>query len=91
MNESAFLTSSRHGVAVRGNGSPITTEDAMHAPDMETGRLLYDDGSTVACRPTAQKTQPGHRVAGLIVSGLDTRWHIRHYFLSVLVNTRTRS
>ena len=63
MNETAFLTSLRHGAAVKGNWSPISTEDAMHAPAKETGRLLCDDGSAVPCRPAAEKTQRGCRVA----------------------------
>ena len=50
MLEIAFLTSSRHGAAVKGDWSPIPTEDAMHAPDMETHRLVYDDGSSRSCR-----------------------------------------
>ena len=49
MNETAFLTSSRHGAAVKGNWPPIPTEDAMHVPAMETSRLLCDDGSAVPC------------------------------------------
>ena len=49
----------------------------MHAPDMETGRLLYDDGSAVPCGPTAEKTQRGWRIAGLAAGRLDARLHIR--------------
>ena len=77
MNETAFLTSSRHGAAVKGNWSPISTEDAMRAPAMETGRLLCDDGSAVPCRPAAEKTQRGCRVAGLAAGRLDARLHKR--------------
>ena len=44
---------------------------------METGRLLYDDGTVVPCGPTAEKTQRGWRVAGLAAGRLDARLHKR--------------
>ena len=56
---------------------PIPTEFAMHASDMETGRLLCDDESWGPSRRSAEKTQTGHGVVGLADSGLDTRLHIR--------------
>ena len=52
---------------------------------METGRLLYDDGSAVPCGPTAEKTQRGWLIAGLAAGRLDARLHIRQeYFLVAL-------
>ena len=72
MNEIAFLTPSRHGAAVKGNWASIPIQDAMHTPDMETGRLLYYHRSAGACRPVAEKTQPGHGVACLADASLAT-------------------
>ena len=80
MNENGFLRSSRHSAAVKGNSSPISAEDAMHAPAMETGRLLCDDGSTAPCRPTAEKTQRGCRVAGLATGRLDAQLRNRQEY-----------
>ena len=85
MNETVFRRSSRHAAAVKGNSSTISTEDAVHAPTMETGRLLYDDGSAVPCRPAAEKTQRGRRVAGLAAGCLDARLHKRQECCLALV------
>ena len=49
----------------------------MHATDMETSRLRYDDRPSERFRAPDRKTQQRRRVAGLAAAGLDARLHIR--------------
>ena len=45
----------------------------MNAPDMDTERLLYDDGHSGCRRRTDRKTQRGRRVSGLAPAYLDAQ------------------
>ena len=49
----------------------------MYGPDMETERLLYDDGRSGPRRRTDRKTQRGRPVSVLASTGLDVQSHMR--------------
>ena len=55
----------------------VTTQGVTDCLDMESGRLLYDDGRTWARRPAAAKSQEDSRVGGRAATGPDARLHIR--------------
>ena len=55
----------------------MTTEGVTDGLDMETDRLLYDDGKMWPLRPPKEKTQGRRRVEGRAALGPDARSHIR--------------
>ena len=65
------------GVPVSVGSALIATYDAMHARDMDSSRLRYDDRRSERWRAADRKMQRGRRVAGLAAAGLDARLHIR--------------
>ena len=62
---------------VDGLEASVTTEGVTDGLDMETDRLLCDDGEMWPWRPTAEKTQGHRRVEGRAATGRDARSHIR--------------
>ena len=49
----------------------------MNGPDMDTERLLYDDGHSGCRRRGDRKTQRGRRVSGLAPADFDAQSHMR--------------
>ena len=57
--------------------STSSTEGVTRRLDVETGRLLFDDGRTMPRRPTSGKSQRYRRVEGRSAAGRDTGSHMR--------------
>ena len=57
--------------------SRTSTDCATDGHDMETRRLLYDDGASAHSRPALTKIQSGRRLGGWAPARLETRSHMR--------------
>ena len=55
----------------------VTTVGVTEGLDMETDRLLYDDGKMGPLGPPEEKTQGTRRVEGRAALGLGARSHMR--------------
>ena len=55
----------------------LSTAGAKCRLDMETDRLLFDNGRTLPWWPTAGKTQRDRRVESLAATGQDVGSHMR--------------
>ena len=65
----------------------VATEGVTDGLDMESDRLLYDDGRTWLRRPAAAKSKGHRHVESRAATGLDARSHIwQEYYVGIRWN-----
>ena len=74
--QAAHAAGSGHRAAAAGRPA-LSIERVRRRLDMETGRFLFDDGSTLPRWPLSGKTQRYRWVEGVAASGRDAGSHMR--------------